>query len=52
VTPAESSKTWGRSSVLPREEGEEEEKRSQKKKGRTWGPSSLGHKDLGAGEDG
>lgn len=52
VTPAESSKTWGRSSVLPKEEGEEEEKRGQKKKGRTWGPSSLCHKELGAGEDG
>ncbi|XP_064368595.1 mitogen-activated protein kinase kinase kinase 9 isoform X2 [Dromaius novaehollandiae] len=52
LTPAESSKTWGRNSVLPREEGEEEEKRGQKKKGRTWGPSSLCHKELGAGEDG
>ncbi|XP_051647493.1 mitogen-activated protein kinase kinase kinase 9 isoform X4 [Manacus candei] len=52
LTPAESSKTWGRSSVLPKEEGEEEEKRGQKKKGRTWGPSSLCHKELGAGEDG
>lgn len=52
VAPAESSKTWGRSSVLPKEEGEEEEKRGQKKKGRTWGPSSLCHKELGAGEDG
>ncbi|POI32893.1 hypothetical protein CIB84_003355, partial [Bambusicola thoracicus] len=52
VTPAESSKTWGRNSVLPKEEGEEEEKRGQKKKGRTWGPSSLCHKELGAGEDG
>lgn len=52
VTPAESSKTWGRSSVLPKEEGEEEERRGQKKKGRTWGPSSLCHKELGAGEDG
>lgn len=51
VTPAESSKTWGRNSVLPKEEGEEEEKRGQKKKGRTWGPSSLCHKELGAGED-
>ncbi|XP_054056528.1 mitogen-activated protein kinase kinase kinase 9 isoform X3 [Rissa tridactyla] len=51
LTPAESSKTWGRSSVLPKEEGEEEEKRGQKKKGRTWGPSSLCHKELGAGED-
>lgn len=52
LTPAESSKTWGRSSVLPKEEGEEEEKRGQKKKGRTWGPSSLCHKELGAGEEG
>ncbi|KAM9148740.1 mitogen-activated protein kinase kinase kinase 9 [Pangshura tecta] len=52
LTPGESSKAWGCNSVLQKEEGEEEEKRSQKKKGRTWGPSSLCHKELAAGEDG
>uniref|UniRef100_A0A8C3RL29 mitogen-activated protein kinase kinase kinase n=1 Tax=Chelydra serpentina TaxID=8475 RepID=A0A8C3RL29_CHESE len=52
LTPGESSKTWGCNSVQQKEEGEEEEKRSQKKKGRTWGPSSLCHKELAAGEDG
>uniref|UniRef100_K7GB91 mitogen-activated protein kinase kinase kinase n=1 Tax=Pelodiscus sinensis TaxID=13735 RepID=K7GB91_PELSI len=40
LTPGESSKTWGCNSLLQKEEGEEEEKRNQKKKGRTWGPSS------------
>ncbi|XP_053123871.1 mitogen-activated protein kinase kinase kinase 9 isoform X3 [Hemicordylus capensis] len=52
LTPSESIKTWGRSSVSQKEEEEREEKRGQKKKGRTWGPSSLCHKELTAGEDG
>ncbi|XP_038262613.1 mitogen-activated protein kinase kinase kinase 9 isoform X2 [Dermochelys coriacea] len=52
LTPGESSKAWGCNSVLQKEEEEEEEKRSQKKKGRTWGPSSLCHKEIAAGEDG
>ncbi|KAJ7344762.1 hypothetical protein JRQ81_000712 [Phrynocephalus forsythii] len=53
LTPNESSRTWGRNSVSQkREEGGEEEKRSQKKKGRTWGPSSLCHKELITCEDG
>lgn len=52
VTPGESSKTWGRSSVIPKEEGEEDEKRAPKKKGRTWGPSTLGQKELASGDEG
>ncbi|KAM5340469.1 mitogen-activated protein kinase kinase kinase 9 isoform 2-T2 [Glossophaga mutica] len=52
LTPGESSKTWGRSSVIPKEEGEEEEKRASKKKGRTWGPGTLGQKELGSGDEG
>ncbi|CAM5121833.1 unnamed protein product [Eretmochelys imbricata] len=52
LTPGESSKAWGCNSVLQKEEEEEEEKRSQKKKGRTWGPSSLCHRETAAGEDG
>ncbi|XP_043403965.1 mitogen-activated protein kinase kinase kinase 9 isoform X1 [Chelonia mydas] len=52
LTPGESSKAWGCNSVLQKEEEEEEEKRSQKKKGRTWGPSSLCHKEIAVGEDG
>lgn len=52
VTPGESSKTWGRSSVIPKEEGEEEEKRASKKKGRTWGPGTLGQKELASGDEG
>ncbi|XP_004624895.1 mitogen-activated protein kinase kinase kinase 9 [Octodon degus] len=54
LTPGESSKTWGRSSVVPKEEGEEEEeeKRVPKKKGRTWGPGTLGQKELPSGDEG
>ncbi|XP_066200679.1 mitogen-activated protein kinase kinase kinase 9 isoform X1 [Saccopteryx leptura] len=52
LTPGESSKTWGRSSVVPKEEGEEEEKRASKKKGRTWGPGTLGQKELASGDEG
>ncbi|XP_004584490.2 mitogen-activated protein kinase kinase kinase 9 [Ochotona princeps] len=52
LTPGESSKTWGRSSVMPKEEGEEEEKRAPKKKGRTWGPGTLGQKELASGDEG
>ncbi|XP_039190166.1 mitogen-activated protein kinase kinase kinase 9 isoform X1 [Crotalus tigris] len=53
LTPGESSKTWGRSSVFQKdEEGGEEEKRSQKKKGRTWGPGTFCSKELTSSEDG
>ncbi|KAF5922865.1 hypothetical protein HPG69_013210 [Diceros bicornis minor] len=52
VTPGESSKTWGRNSVIPKEEGEEEEKRAPKKKGRTWGPGTLGQRELVSGDEG
>uniref|UniRef100_A0A671DZE5 Mitogen-activated protein kinase kinase kinase n=1 Tax=Rhinolophus ferrumequinum TaxID=59479 RepID=A0A671DZE5_RHIFE len=41
LTPSESSKTWGRSS-----------KRAPKKKGRTWGPGTLGQKELASGDEG
>ncbi|XP_074091930.1 mitogen-activated protein kinase kinase kinase 9 [Macrotis lagotis] len=52
LTPSESSKTWGRSSVVQKEESEEEEKRALKKKGRTWGPSTLGQKEIVSGDEG
>nr|XP_014349134.1 PREDICTED: mitogen-activated protein kinase kinase kinase 9 [Latimeria chalumnae] len=52
VTSGEGNKTWGRSSGVQREDCEEGERKGQKKKGRTWGPSSLCHKELAAGEDG
>uniref|UniRef100_A0A8D2IWT1 Mitogen-activated protein kinase kinase kinase n=1 Tax=Varanus komodoensis TaxID=61221 RepID=A0A8D2IWT1_VARKO len=52
LTPGESNKTWGRNSVSQKDEEGEEEKRGQKKRGRTWGPSSLCHKGLIADEDG
>ncbi|XP_041069756.1 mitogen-activated protein kinase kinase kinase 9 [Carcharodon carcharias] len=51
LTPGESNKTWGRSSVFQREECDEEEKKGHKKKGWTWGPSSLQQKELAGGED-
>ncbi|XP_020644155.3 mitogen-activated protein kinase kinase kinase 9 isoform X2 [Pogona vitticeps] len=51
LTPGESCKTWGQNSVSQKEE-EGEERRGQKKKGRTWGPSSLCQKELIACEDG
>uniref|UniRef100_A0A8C6XYY7 Mitogen-activated protein kinase kinase kinase n=1 Tax=Naja naja TaxID=35670 RepID=A0A8C6XYY7_NAJNA len=52
LTPGESSKTWGRSSVFQKDEEGEEEKRGQKKKGRTWGPGTLCSKDLKSLADG
>uniref|UniRef100_A0A6I8N0B6 Mitogen-activated protein kinase kinase kinase n=3 Tax=Ornithorhynchus anatinus TaxID=9258 RepID=A0A6I8N0B6_ORNAN len=51
LTPGESSKTWGQSSGVPKEEGEEEEKRGPKKKGRTWGPSTLCQKEITAANE-
>ncbi|XP_030071208.1 mitogen-activated protein kinase kinase kinase 9 [Microcaecilia unicolor] len=50
LTPDESNKAWGCSSALQREEGEE--KRENKKKGCTCGPSSLHHKESTTAEDG
>ncbi|XP_068947839.1 mitogen-activated protein kinase kinase kinase 9 [Petaurus breviceps papuanus] len=52
LTPSESNKTWGRSSVVQKEEGEEEQKMALKKKGRTWGPSTLGQKEIVSGDEG
>ncbi|KAM4696303.1 mitogen-activated protein kinase kinase kinase 10 [Rhinophrynus dorsalis] len=46
VTPVDGSKTWGRSSVLKKEEVT-----STKKKGRTWGPSSTQQKERVGGEE-
>ncbi|XP_072107123.1 LOW QUALITY PROTEIN: mitogen-activated protein kinase kinase kinase 9 [Mobula birostris] len=51
LTPGESNKTWGRSSMFQREECDEDEKKGHKKKGWTWGPSSLYQKDLGGVEE-
>ncbi|XP_024894841.1 mitogen-activated protein kinase kinase kinase 21 isoform X2 [Pteropus alecto] len=44
VTSDESSKTWGRNTVCRQEEFEDI-KRNFKKKGRTWGPSSIQMKE-------
>ncbi|KAM9326441.1 mitogen-activated protein kinase kinase kinase 10 [Gastrophryne carolinensis] len=46
LTPGDASKTWGRSSVLKKEEVT-----STKKKGRTWGPSSTQPKERVGGEE-
>ncbi|XP_053329681.1 mitogen-activated protein kinase kinase kinase 10 [Spea bombifrons] len=46
LTPVDGSKTWGRSSVLKKEEVT-----SNKKKGRTWGPSSTQPKERVGGEE-
>ncbi|KAJ6663593.1 hypothetical protein lerEdw1_009672 [Lerista edwardsae] len=47
LTPMDGSRTWGRSSALPKEE----ELVGTKKKGRTWGPSSTLHKERLGGEE-
>ncbi|OCT67995.1 mitogen-activated protein kinase kinase kinase 10 isoform X1 [Xenopus laevis] len=47
LTPVDGSKTWGRSSVLKKEEVTT----SNKKKGRTWGPSSTQQKERVGGEE-
>ncbi|XP_043929906.1 mitogen-activated protein kinase kinase kinase 9 [Protopterus annectens] len=52
LTPGESSRTWSRSVVHQREEYSEDEKKGLKKKGRSWGPSSLCHSHGAAGQDG
>ncbi|XP_077178758.1 mitogen-activated protein kinase kinase kinase 9 isoform X5 [Paroedura picta] len=52
LTPSESNKTWGRNAAFLKEEEGDEERRGPKKKGRTWGPSSLCPKELTTGEDG
>ncbi|XP_075043166.1 mitogen-activated protein kinase kinase kinase 10 [Mixophyes fleayi] len=46
LTPVDGSKTWGRSSVLKKEEVT-----STKKKGKTWGPSSTQPKERVGGEE-
>ncbi|XP_053577768.1 mitogen-activated protein kinase kinase kinase 10 [Bombina bombina] len=46
LTPVDCSKTWGRSSVLKKEEVT-----SNKKKGKTWGPSSTQLKERVGGEE-
>uniref|UniRef100_A0A8C5WFE9 Mitogen-activated protein kinase kinase kinase n=1 Tax=Leptobrachium leishanense TaxID=445787 RepID=A0A8C5WFE9_9ANUR len=46
LTPVDGSKTWGRSSVIKKEEVA-----SNKKKGRTWGPSSTQPKERAGGEE-
>ncbi|KAE8585605.1 hypothetical protein XENTR_v10021372 [Xenopus tropicalis] len=47
LTPVDGSKTWGRSSVLKKDEVNT----SNKKKGRTWGPSSTQQKERAGGEE-
>ncbi|XP_069043919.1 mitogen-activated protein kinase kinase kinase 10 [Lepisosteus oculatus] len=46
LTPSDGSKTWGRSAVCKKEE-----LAANKKKGRTWGPSSTHQRERLGGED-
>ncbi|XP_075997207.1 mitogen-activated protein kinase kinase kinase 10 [Genypterus blacodes] len=46
LTPSDGSKTWGRSAVCKKEDLS-----TNKKKGRTWGPSSTHQKERAGGED-
>lgn len=46
VTLDESNRTWGRSTIYKPEEFEDV-KKGFKKKGRTWGPSSVQTKERG-----
>ncbi|CAL8375530.1 unnamed protein product, partial [Gadus morhua 'NCC'] len=46
LTPSDGSKTWGRSAVCKKEDLS-----ANKKKGRTWGPSSTHQKERVGGED-
>ncbi|XP_029026712.1 mitogen-activated protein kinase kinase kinase 10 [Betta splendens] len=46
LTPSDGSKTWGRSAVCKKED-----LTANKKKGRTWGPSSTHQKERAGGED-
>lgn len=46
VTPSDGSKTWGRSAVCKKEDLS-----ANKKKGRTWGPSSTHQKERVGGEE-
>ena len=46
VTPSDGSKTWGRSAVCKKED-----LTTNKKKGRTWGPSSTHQRERVGGEE-
>lgn len=46
MTPSDGSKTWGRSAVCKKED-----LATNKKKGRTWGPSSTHQRERVGGEE-
>lgn len=46
MTPSDGSKTWGRSAVCKKED-----LTTNKKKGRTWGPSSTHQRERVGGEE-
>ncbi|XP_015206748.1 mitogen-activated protein kinase kinase kinase 9 [Lepisosteus oculatus] len=50
LTPGESSKTWGRNAAF-QPDGEDEERRGPRRKGRTWGPGPLCHRELQTGDE-
>ncbi|XP_060687246.1 mitogen-activated protein kinase kinase kinase 21 isoform X1 [Hemiscyllium ocellatum] len=51
VTLDESNRTWGKSTIYRQEDYEEEVQKACKKKGRTWGPSSMQTKERASCEE-
>ncbi|XP_072121925.1 mitogen-activated protein kinase kinase kinase 21-like isoform X1 [Mobula birostris] len=51
VTLDESNRTWGKSTVYRQEDYDEEVQKACKKKGRTWGPSSMQTKERASCEE-
>ncbi|XP_043552686.1 mitogen-activated protein kinase kinase kinase 9-like [Chiloscyllium plagiosum] len=51
VTLDESNRTWGKSTIYRQEDYDEEVQKACKKKGRTWGPSSMQTKERASCEE-
>ncbi|XP_072369313.1 mitogen-activated protein kinase kinase kinase 21-like isoform X3 [Scyliorhinus torazame] len=51
VTLDESNRTWGKSTIYRQEDYDEEVQKACRKKGRTWGPSSMQTKDRASCEE-
>ncbi|XP_066550690.1 mitogen-activated protein kinase kinase kinase 9 [Amia ocellicauda] len=50
LTPGEGSKAWGRNAAF-QPDTEEEDRRGPRRKGKTWGPGPLCHRELHSGEE-
>ncbi|XP_058843283.1 mitogen-activated protein kinase kinase kinase 9-like isoform X2 [Acipenser ruthenus] len=50
LTPGDSNQGWGRNAAF-QPDGDEEERRGHRRKGRTWGPGPLCHRELQCGEE-